>query len=292
MAKNLVLGAWDLLPTKQLLPFIKSLRATGYRDEAAIMAYRHDETLGEECDKLDIDVYPCEVNHLGQPVQCSAPGHPSIIHVMRFWHFYQFLATDNNYKNYNFCYAFDTRDVVFQNNPHKWFTGGSAVNQLNWYHNKHLIACSEAMTYDEPWNQNNMTQGWGLQLAEDMKSKTICNVGTLGGRAEDMMHLFLQIFLLANNNSFFPADQSGYNLLVHGGMRQSFDIVGHESNFACQCGTTLDPQKSHYAPLLTEPRPYIKDGVVYSGGNHKPFHVCHQYERVPELKAHIEKLYG
>jgi len=65
-----------------------------------------------------------------------------------------------------------------------------------------------------------------------------------------------------------------------------------EDGWACQAGTTIDPSKINaFKPKLLEPQPIWKDGEACTTAG-KVHAVLHQYDRVPEWKATVEKRFG
>jgi hypothetical protein len=43
-------------------------------------------------------------------------------------------------------------------------------------------------------------------------------------------------------------------------------------------------------PVLLEESPYMKDGIIYNSSG-EPFHIIHQYDRVPEFMEYYSKKY-
>ena len=60
----------------------------------------------------------------------------------------------------------------------------------------------------------------------------------------------------------------------------------------CQLGTTVDPSKIDvFKPLLLESSPTLVDKQVTTSTG-EPYHIVHQYDRVPEWKKIVEEIYG
>jgi hypothetical protein len=66
----------------------------------------------------------------------------------------------------------------------------------------------------------------------------------------------------------------------------------HDTNWACECGTTVDPSKmTSFRPNLLSPEPTFDGEYVYTSKGEK-YVMVHQYNRVPDWKEKIERKYG
>ena len=207
------------------------------------------------------------------------------VHVARFLHIHEYLK--ENWEKYEYVVTTDVKDVYFQTDPTKWLEENLGMRY-------ELVAGSEGLKYkDEPWGNENLMQTFGPYFHEMFKNCEIYNVGTLGGTAEYMKDLVLNIFLSAINRPIPIVDQAVFNVLIQ--TQPYKDVVKfaqQKDGWACQAGTTVDPSKiEHFRPNLLEEEPVFKDGTVYTSTG-VPFAIVHQYDRVPEWKAYVREEYG
>lgn len=287
--KQLVIGAVDLYSWKDIKVWAHSLRDSGYTGDVVLIGYRIAPDVIPNCEKLDIQVYQVDYDPYGRLIDHNVRGRNTQSHQMRFFHIWQFLSEENRAYDYNTVLMTDVRDVWFQKNPMEY----SAFKPSTLF-SRQIIASSEGITYeDEFWGKDNLLNGFGPIVYNKMKDEIICNVGVVAGMGEVIMQLCLEIFNLTENR-YIPSDQSAYNVLIRLMSQQNkFTVRTHDySDWACQCGTMLDPTKVHYTPLLKERIPILSNGVVISHHYNRPFHIVHQWDRVPELKKQLEAKYG
>jgi hypothetical protein len=99
---------------------------------------------------------------------------------------------------------------------------------------------------------------------------------------------------LAINNVQHPTpDQAGVNVMLSIEPYKSITKFNdHDTNWACECGTTVDPSKiNSFRPFLLSPEPIFDGEYAYTSKGEK-YVMVHQYNRVPEWKEKIERKYG
>ena len=282
MAKtDLLFGASDLYTWDKIKPWAQSIRDTGFDGDVVLLVYRGDlDGFAKEASKLDIQLLHTDSDHMGKPIDHNAGGRNTQCHQTRFFHLWQFLA--NSFR-YDRVITTDVRDVIFQRNPSGWLDDYM-------YKSCQIVAPSEGILYkDEPWNKDNMIQGFGPYVADYAKSHTVYNVGSIAGGADSIRDLSLLIFSMGQGR-YIPNDQSSFGLLMNGRL---FNVVraSFKTAWCCQCGSTLEAERQFVWPHLLEPQPIIKDGLAYTN-EEILFYLVHQWDRVPELKEAIEKRYG
>jgi len=282
--KNLIIGAFTGYNYNQLKPWAESI-----------------ETVGIDCDKVvivfDTDIYTLEeLNRHGWQV-VKAQANPKVpIHVERFIYIYNWLMEDKKWEEYNYIITTDVKDVYFQRDPFKFMEHILDLEpSQDWpYTPRQLISSGESLIYnDEPWGKDNFTQAFGPYFFDQFKNSEIQNVGVLAGTTEYIKDLCLQIFLMSLNRPIPIVDQASYNALIH--TQPYFDATYFASDlyaWACQAGTVADPSKiDYFRPfLLTKEPKFINGEVCNSIG--EPYHIVHQYDRVPEWKAFVKEKFN
>jgi len=273
--RDLIIGGFSGYNFNQLKPWVKSICevAGENTDKVVVAADVSDETViqllehGFEVIRFDLD-----------------PRIP--IHVLRFFHIHKFLKERGD--NYRFVVTTDVKDVVFQRNPFEF------MERLLDRKERRIVAGSEGMKYkDEPWGNENLMQAYGPYIHEMYKDKEIYNVGVLGGYSDYLRDLIFHIFTNGINRPIGICDQAVFNVLIQSQPYIDCTYLAKQYNgWACHAGTTADPSKiTDFIPFLTEPVPKFEDGVVKTCDGAE-FYIVHQYDRVPEWKAHIMKKYG
>jgi len=88
-------------------------------------------------------------------------------------------------------------------------------------------------------------------------------------------------------------DQAGVNFLLNLEPYKSITKFNdHDTNWACQLGTTANPQKiNHFRSNLLSPEPVFDGHHIYNSKGEK-YCLVHQYNKVPEWQTKLEQIYG
>lgn len=294
--KDLIVGAADKYSWNQIRNWIVSIEKSGFEGDVVLLAYRIDDMTLRQClQHPKMTVIQCTTDSWAKPIDHNAKGRDTQSHQMRFFHLWQFLkerCTQGGFYPvsesgfYRYVIVTDVRDVVFQSNPSQWFNQFAVQPDM--------FAPSEGIEYqDEPWGKENMLSGFGPYAYEDMKTRRICNVGTIAIHGDIAGHVAMNLYLLGENR-YIPNDQSGFNWFIYHQMNispETVAVVTEEFAWACQVGTMDDPAKPFLWEKLKEARPTLKADGVYNSLGEK-FVIVHQYDRNPAYNAYFNKLFG
>jgi hypothetical protein len=266
MAKNLIIGGFTNYNANQLKPWVLSAKAHAGIDNDVVLVYGNasDETL-DWLKGQYVKIVP----------MLEVPNVP--IHVLRFLSIYEYLH--KNWTKYDYVITTDVKDVYFQADPFKLLV------------NEKLVIASEGLKYkDESWGNENLFQAYGQYVYEQFKDNEIFNVGTFGGQSEYVKDMVFHIFTNAINRPIPICDQAVFNVLLN---TQPFkDIATKTIQWAAELGTIMDPSKiARFRPNLLFAEPVWENGLLKDVNGHI-FPIVHQYDRVPELKAFVQKKFG
>jgi hypothetical protein len=183
---------------------------------------------------------------------------------------------------YNFILATDTKDIIFQRNPDEWFDYMQLCEE-------HFFCGGEGIKLqDEEWGRNNMMESFGGEIYADCKYNEIANSGTISGRFEDTLDLFLNIFLVACTAKSRVSDQDALNVLLsmfH--YRALTRICNSEDAYSAQLGTFFEPK---YSGSMLYQGPVLYDGELFNPAGEK-YLMVHQYDRFPVIAQPIYEKY-
>jgi hypothetical protein len=283
---NILIGGADGYNWNQLKNWVLSSKV--FSGKRVLLAYRMDDLTKKKC--LEHGIELVEVNHdiYGQPLdhnsRVSVGAARTVSHEIRYFHAWQYLKEQ---KGVQYVVLTDTRDVIFQLDPIPFLE-----RRINNDGDK-LLAPQEGIIYrDEPWNANNMYQGYGGYIWEYMKSKPVYNCGTIAGVMPFFADFVHTLWSMTTGKLTYPADQCSFGLLVETTLRDLTYHCSHNEGWCCQCGVTSDPSKPELKSKLITSSPVMIDGFVYT--NYIPnemFVLVHQYERNPEWLRVIEERY-
>lgn len=276
--RDLIIGCATNYDWDKLKYWINSINQSGFKGDKVLILMNADKETCRKINEAGFKIIGFNQDEEGNLFHKT----DMMVHVERFFHIYGYLSQTN----YRYVITTDVKDVVFQKNPIDWIE-----NSLG---DRGLIFSSESIRYkDEPWGDENLLETYGPFIHKIFRENEIFNVGVLAGRSEYMRDLCLNIFVACIGARIPVCDQSTFNFMIS---QHPYVDIGlytkSEYGWACQLGTTADPNKiNDFSPYLLEPLPKFDNGkVVTSTG--KEYTIVHQYDRVPEWREIIEKKYG
>lgn len=296
--RDLIIGAASNYTWNDLKYWVNSIRKSGFSGDVAIIGTNLKKaTLDKLTDEgILLSVYG-KPNEAGD-IEAHSGGAP---HVERFFCLWDYLHKTK--EQYRYVVTTDTRDVVFQSNPFEW------IDKLDTTYE--LIASSEGLKYkNEPWGDSNLFQTFGPYIHKTMREDLIYNVGVIGGNYSAVRDLMLMIFQLSINRPIPIVDQAVYNFIIKQHPSAITTLFTNNTHgWAIQLGTTLeaikagsgdigqaclkDPCKlTQYQINYEDEQPTITEDGIVKNSSGQQYAVVHQYDRIPELKNKIQKLYG
>ncbi len=276
--KDLIIGASTNYDWSKLKYWINSINQSGFDGDKVLILMNCDADTVKKVSEAGFKIIGFNQDNEGNlRYESKLP-----IHVERFGHIYEYLRKND----YRYVVTTDVKDVIFQQNPIDYLE----ANIIS----KNLVFSSESILYkDEPWGNQNLYETYGPYIHDAFKDNEIFNVGVLAGHGFAMRDLAINIFAAATNRPIPICDQSTFNFLISmSPYRETSKYSVSEDGWACQLGTTADPSKiESFRPFLLEESPKLEnDTVTTSKGI--PYHIVHQYDRVPEWRKIIEAKYG
>jgi len=248
---DLIIGAGIGYSEKQLRPFLKSLRLSGYGGRVVLFA---DGGGAKEALEWDVEVLSC-------------PKIQTFPHAERFyWILEEVLRSEAQG-----VVCLDTRDVIFQTNPENLpFTGFHAFEE------------DSSMTIGTcPYNSGWVETGYGKNTLDLMKDYPISCVGSFcGDRVQVANHLHkltTELKRLQPKTSSFQ-DQSCHNYIIRNANNDHQTIWNNEMGEVYTVG---------YIPYGTVK---INGDMILNKNECVPS-VIHQWERHPNLTELVNNLY-
>lgn len=282
---DIIIGSYTNYNWDQIKTWVKSIDQSGFTGDKAMIVFNSDYDTVQML--LDHNFNIFAFNRDDNKRQFFYPGQFSIV-VQRFYHLWQYInnVSEKKYKN---IITTDVKDVVFQSDPSKWLAKNLG--------SKKILVSSESLSYkNEAWGNHNMYQSFPM-VHNWMSDKTIWNCGVLAGDINVMKDLFLNIYLTSlGAPQQVPGgggpDQAALNILLNlEPYSKITKFVTSEDGWACQAGTTVDPQKiDAFRPHLLDPEP-TWDGEFVNTSKGKRFAIVHQWDRVPSWKDAIINKY-
>lgn len=286
MKKDIVIGSITGYDFDKIRPWVNSLDRSGFDGLKCMLCYDVDYNTAGELAKRGYSIMAFGRDDTKQRFVYDKKFN---IVVERFLHMWYFLKQIEG--EYRYLITTDVKDVVFQSNPSVWLDNNIGDKQIN-------VATESIKYVDEQWGIHNMYNSFGPVITDHVKNNLIYNCGTLSGRFDTMLDLFLNIYMLCNGTSHFingggGPDQAALNVLLN--MKPYKDITRFsmsEDGWAAQLGTTGSQIMSTYGEKVVEKTPILCDNQVCTSDG-VPFALVHQYDRVPEWNDIItQKFYN
>lgn len=181
----------------------------------------------------------------------------------------------------------DVKDLVFQANPAAWLERALGPGA-------DLVASSEGIRLgDEWWLSHLLVEDFGEAALARIAGREIRNAGVIAGTRAACRDAAAAIVARCTREGIKSADQAAYNLvLAEPDWEARARLARHDEPWACQAGTTADPRQAPlFRDALVDVRPVFEDGLVRAPAG-EPYAIVHQYDRVPDWRAHFEARFG
>jgi hypothetical protein len=281
--QDLVISAMSTYTFDKIKPWVNSLNRCGFKGRRAIILHNvTDDTIKKLQENnfeimLTSNVRNKENNgfHFADNFTYQVP----MTRHFFYWHFLRQM------KNIRYVISTDL-DVIFQTDPSEWLEKNLGDKKLNY-------GCEGLKYKDEDWGNENINQCFGPVIHDYMKDTPIYNAGSMAGEFQTFKDYSLNVWLSIQHINHPTPDQAGVNLMLSLEPYKSITKFNdHDTNWACQCGTTVDPSKMHkFRPNLLSPEPQF-DGKYVLNSKGEKYVLVHQYNRVPKWKSELEKIYG
>lgn len=282
--QDLVISAVSEYNSDKLKYWVNSLEKTGYTGKKAVICFNILDTTISWLEQHGFIVVLTSTNRNSQNTGYHFSDNFTYqVPYARHYFYWKFLSTLSDIR---YVISTDISDVIFQINPSTWLEHNLGEYKLNYG--------SEGLKYkDEDWGRDNFKHCYGEELFELVKTREIYNAGSMAGEFNVFKDFSLAVHLAATNAQHNPTpDQAAVNLILSLEPFKSITKFNdHDINWACECGTTVDPSKIDKFRLnLVTPEPYF-DGLLVRTSNGDPYCMVHQYNRVPEWKSQLEAIY-
>ena len=283
--KDIVIGCITGYDFDKIKPWVNSLDTCGFDGVKAMICYDIDYETVEELTKRKYTILAFNRDEENKKFFYGKENFSIVVD--RFLHLWYFLKKFEG--EYRYVVTTDVKDVIFQTDPIKWLEQNIGDKQIN-------VACESIHYRNESWGKNNLIKSFGPYLYEHCEKNLIYNAGTISGKFDTMLDLFLNVFMLCQGTTAHVEggggpDQAALNILLN--MKSYKDITNFamsEDGYAAQLGTTGPQVQDRFGEFLVEKCPIMKDNLVCTSEG-VPFSIVHQYDRVPEWRDVIEKKY-
>lgn len=284
--QDIVISAVSNYEYDRLKIWVNSLNSCGFKGRKIMVCFNVSDDTIKKLNENDIEVFLTtdkrNATNDGFLYQENFSYQVPMVRHLVNWYFLKSL-TDVRY-----VISTDCADVVFQSNPSEWLEKNLGNKKLNY-------GCEGLMYKNEEWGYQNISNTFGPIIQDYMKDTPIYNAGSMAGEFRTFVDFSLAVFVSVQNNREPMPDQAGVNLLLSLEPYKSITKFNeHDMNWACQCGTTVDPNKINaFRQNLLSPEPSFdyENGVVRNSKGEK-YVLVHQYNRVPEWKKILEEKYG
>lgn len=283
--EDLIISAVSEYTPEKLKCWVNSIQKSGYRGKKAVICFNIlDSTISWLKSHGFIVVLASETRNAANNGFIFQQNFTFQVPYFRHYFYWKYLSTLTDIR---YVISTDISDVIFQTNPSIWLEQNLGDYKLNYG--------SEGLQYiDEDWGRENFQHCFGSDLFNLVKHREIYNAGSMAGEFTIFKDFSLAVHLAASTAHHNPTpDQAAVNLVLSLEPYKSLTKFNdHDLNWACECGTTVDPSKiDKFRSKLVSSEP-IFDGELVKTSKGIPYCIVHQYNRVPNWKNRLEEIYG
>lgn len=286
MGKDLIIGGASNYNWNQLRYWVNSINKTNFKGDIVVVGSNITDDTKQTLETHGVKVVTYQASNQIPP------------HVERFLYVWSYLKLNDDYR---YVTVTDTRDVIFQKDPAEFLS----KNLLT----KRIVVSSEGLMYkDEPWGRRNLFDTFGPIVFSEIAEELIYNVGTIAGYADDVKDMMINLYYMSINRPIPIVDQATFNFLVSTSPYKNCCLrTTNQNGWAVQLGTSEGAVSAgngdigqavingaltleKYNTMYKDTQPRIENDLVMN--EHVPFHIVHQWDRVPSIKELVERQYG
>lgn len=301
MAKDLIVGVVDNYDWDKIKYWANSIEQSGFDGHKALIVYNMDKDTAQKLTQKNFMLIGC--SQYDDEKGFTFTGNSNIM-VDRFLHIENFLSMLDKPMDVDRVIITDVRDVVFQTNPTEWL-------DVNFSQGFNLLVGSENMTYgNEPWGRNNITKAFGEYFFERKKDDPIFCAGVIAGELESIKDFCLNLWLICRGlNPYVEGgggpDQAAMNIMLdleayhfstfftnatHGWVLHSGTSMPAIQAGSGGIGEAYRMNPNMKIDFVEDMEYSVQDDAIHI--NDKRVTVLHQWDRVPEWRDLISKIYG
>lgn len=290
--KDILIGTITNYNKDNLKPWVESIKQSGFTGDKYMVCYNITYDTVQYLQDHDFKI--CVFENIPQR-QMYGYNFPPNFHVCvhRFLHMWSFLNNlpEEIKQSYRYIISTDVGDVIFQSNPSTWLE-----QHLEGTHYE-INAATESLKYKDEvlWGADNMKTSFGNEVYEHIKDNLIYNAGTISGKFQTILDMFIVIYNMCQGFKTANPDQAAYNLLLSlEPYKSKTKFNMSEDGWAAQLGTTMNPSALNYFKNnIVENLPIVDEkNQLICTSNGTPFVIVHQYNRLPELIQMMRKKYS
>ncbi len=229
-----------------------------------------------------------ELNNYGVQVVHSPTPPQSDINISKFERHFQVRKFLQSLDETDIVLLTDTLDVVFQDDPFKWYS----LNK-----NNKLLLTSEGIDHvNEHWNMRGIINSFPY-IKDEIGYKDVFNSGVIAGEVKYVKDLLLLIYILASKakpEHSEGVDQPSMNaLLLTDLIKENIQSTTTTESFAVNCAVAgptdqfvswgFDKNYKYDLPSFSNKGVVNKNGELYC--------IVHQYNRIKDWDIHFKNKY-
>jgi len=254
-----ILGAATGYSLDQVLPFIVSLKRTGYRGRLCLFVWDLDQTTIQLLQKLGAEIYPCQTRKLDKSYTVTGG---------RFFVFNDFLKTIAGKDE--LVMLTDVRDVFFQENPFEKFSDEGVCFFLE---DGQYVA--DHCNLNSEW----IIKAFHENMLQKLIGKPISCVGVTIGRIDEIKSYLNSMTneLMELGQDFFGSDQAIHNKMLY----------FNDKSYRCKLYDNENKFVKHLG-LVSSKNIILSDDKKVLNSNGEVVAILHQYDRHDVLMKYVK----
>lgn len=191
---------------------------------------------------------------------------------------YEFLRDRGH--EFRYVLWMDIRDLIFQTDPSVWFEKHLGDKKL-------VIATESYFIKNESCNDNWVRNIFDAETYTRLREEEALNGGTFAGTPEVLAEVFKRTCSIAAGTTQI-AEQAALNHIAREPDFAPVTIVPRLSEGFAVVGYCFGNLPTHF---WLDPKPDLREGILYPQGSTEPFCIVHQYDRNREWKRPVGDVY-
>lgn len=271
---DLVLGVFANVDFSWIEGYMVSLSRCGFRGRKILLVWNLASNVREKLQEYGFELVD---------VPQGLPGGDWHVSHKNFYEYrdklaYEFLRDRGH--EFRYVLWMDIRDLVFQSDPSVWMDKNLGDKKL-------VIATESYFIKNESCNDNWIKAIFGQEDYKRLREHEALNGGTFAGTPEVLAEIFKRTCEIASRTNEI-AEQAALNFIARESDFKDITCVPRLSEGFAVIGYCFGNLKMN---VWLDPKPDLRNGVLYPQGGAEPFCIVHQYDRNREWKHPVGDLY-